>query len=127
MQTAAPLILQVEDEENIRKLISVNLEKRGYRVLEAHNGQQGLDHLRDVQPDLLILNMKLPDISGMEILEHLNEKDVPTTEIPVILISAYEIDKNQIQNQHPRVVKIFTKPFDVKEVIEFIYEIVPHQ
>jgi DNA-binding response OmpR family regulator len=125
MQQNAPLILQVEDEENIRKLITVNLVKRGYRVKEAYNGQEGLDNLRAQTPDLLILNILLPDMSGLDILDELNGESPPPSGFPVIIITASPINTERILHNYPRVAKIFTKPFEVMEVIEFIYQILP--
>jgi two-component system, OmpR family, alkaline phosphatase synthesis response regulator PhoP len=125
MQRSVPMILHVEDEENIRKLITVNLIERGYQVVEAFNGQEALDNLRDQTPDLMILNIKLPDISGLDILEHLDDKNIPSSDVPVVLMTATDVDKDQIVSQHPRIVKIFTKPFDVKEVVDFIHEKLP--
>ena len=125
MQHNAPLILQVEDEENIRKLITVNLVQRNYQVVEAFTGQDGLDQLRDQTPDLLILNIRLPDMSGLYILDQMDGKSLPLSDFPVIIISAFLIDTELILSQYPRVARIFTKPFDVKEVIGFIYQILP--
>jgi two-component system, OmpR family, alkaline phosphatase synthesis response regulator PhoP len=125
MQQRVPTILQVEDEENIRKLITVNLVERGYHVVETYDGQQGLDYLRDQKPDLLILNILLPDISGLDLLDQLDENSAQFSDLPVILITASEVDKNRIVNEHPRVIRIFTKPFDVKEVVDFIHQKIP--
>ncbi len=125
MQQYAPLILQVEDEDNIRKLITVNMVQRGYRVLEACTGQQGLQLLREQIPDLLILNIKLPDMSGLDILDHLNNNSLPSSDFPVIIITAFPIDTEMILSQYTRVAKIFTKPFGIKEVIDFIHEKTP--
>jgi DNA-binding response OmpR family regulator len=125
MQQYAPLILQVEDEDNIRKLITVNMVRRGYRVVEACTGLQGLQALRDETPDLLVLNIKLPDMSGLDILDHLNDNSLPASDFPVIIITAFPIDTEMILRQYTRVAKIFTKPFDIKEVIDFIHENTP--
>lgn len=125
MGQTAPLILQVEDEENIRKLITVNLVQRSYQVVEAFTGQEGLDQLRDQTPDLLILNIRLPDMSGLDILDQMDGVSLPTSDFPVIIITAFVIDTDSILHQYPRVARIFTKPFDVKEVIRFIYQILP--
>jgi DNA-binding response OmpR family regulator len=125
MQQNAPLILQVEDEDNIRKLITVNLVRRGYRVVEACDGQEGLQLLRNLTPDLLILNITLPDMSGLDILDRLNDNSLPPSDFPVIIITASPVDTGMILRQYTRVAKIFTKPFDIKEVIDFIHENTP--
>jgi DNA-binding response OmpR family regulator len=125
MQQAVPTILQVEDEENIRKLLTVNLVQRGYNVVEAFTGEQGLEEIRNQTPDLLILNIRLPDMSGLDILDQLKDDSLPPSNFPAIIITAFVIDTQSVLRQYPRVAKIFTKPFDVKEVIEFIQQILP--
>jgi DNA-binding response OmpR family regulator len=125
MKQNAPLILQVEDEENIRKLITVNLVQRGYRVIETYNGRQGLEELHRQTPDLLILNMGLPDMSGLDILDQLNGNLSPSSDFPVLIITASLVDTEAIMHRYPRVAHIFIKPFDVKSVIEMIQNLLP--
>jgi DNA-binding response OmpR family regulator len=125
MQQHAPLVLQIEDEENIRKLITVNLVQRGYRVVEAWNGQEGLQQLRAQTPDLLVLNLMLPDMSGLDVLDHLNDNSLPPSDFSVIIITATLVDTEEIIRRYPRVIKIFIKPFDVKEVVELIHQKLP--
>jgi DNA-binding response OmpR family regulator len=127
MQQNAPLIMQIEDEENIRKLMSVNLVQRGYRAVEAHNGEDGLEQIRAQTPDLLILNIRLPDMSGLDVLDHLDDNSPPYPDFPVIIITASLLDTEAITTHHPRVKKIFTKPFDIKDVVHFIQEEVPNE
>ncbi len=110
-------ILVVEDEPNVRKLVAVNLVQRGHRVLEAENGQQALEHLNDQKPALLILDIKLPDLSGWDILDYLSSVPVLSTDLPVLVMTASPVDQNIILNQYPCVVDILVKPFNTDKLI----------
>jgi CheY-like chemotaxis protein len=80
-------ILLIEDEMNIRLFVAANLEARGYRVLEAETGAQGLDTLRTAAPDVLILDMALPDMTGLDVLAQMAAAPALST-IPTILMTA---------------------------------------
>lgn len=80
-------ILIVEDDANIRKLISVNLTARGYEVIEARDAHEGLARLRDASPAMLLLDIKLPDMSGWEVLKIMTD-DAAYHPVPVIIITA---------------------------------------
>jgi DNA-binding response OmpR family regulator len=115
------MIHVIEDEENIRKLVTVNLTRRGHEVVEASNAKEALTHLEHLKPDLMILNIKLPDLSGLEILDHLDRKFPSSINSPVILITGTMIDNAAILARYPRVIRIFTKPFDINELIAFVH------
>lgn len=112
-----PTILVVEDEPNVRKLVTVNLAQRGYRVLEAENGQQALEHLYDQKPALMILDIKLPDLSGWDILDQLGSVPDLFADFPVLVMTASPVDQNTILNQYPCVVDILVKPFNTDKLI----------
>jgi CheY-like chemotaxis protein len=114
-------ILVVEDEPNVRKLVSVNLIQRGHRVLEAENGQQALERLNDQKPELLILDIKLPDLSGWEILDHLAGVPSPTTDFPVLVMTASPVDQNAILDQYPSVFEILVKPFNTDKLVAAVH------
>ena len=86
-------VLIVDDEKNIRVLYKEIFEKEGYNVIVASNGKEGLDACKKNKIDLVILDIRLPDMDGMEILGRLSkEKNVP----PVILNSAYAGYENNV-------------------------------
>ena len=110
-------ILIIEDEANIRKLISVNLVARGYDVIEAEDAQEGLARLRDASPAVLLLDIKLPDMSGWEVLQIMT--DDPTYHaIPVIIITASlgNINPDYAIYKNKNLRKILKKPISIQEL-----------
>jgi CheY-like chemotaxis protein len=112
-----PTILVVEDEPNVRKLVVVNLIKRGYQVLEAANGQQALEHLYHHKPALMVLDIKLPDLSGWEILDRVNSGPMLSADFPILVMTASQVDHRLVLNQYPAVVEILVKPFNTDKLI----------
>ena len=87
---ATPLrILVVEDEERIRQFLQRGLSYEGYRVDIAEDGQTGLEIARDQPPDLVLLDIHLPDVDGLSVCHELNDA-ADTCDIPVIVLSAME-------------------------------------
>jgi len=79
-------ILVVDDEESLRKVIASKLTQRGYRVLQAENGLQGLETAREHLPDLIISDVYMENMNGFIMVEMLRE-DPPTATIPVIMMT----------------------------------------
>ncbi|MGH7783202.1 MAG: response regulator, partial [Candidatus Binatia bacterium] len=80
-------ILVVEDEPDIRKLVQYNLAQERFKVLEAEDGDQALKILQRVTPNLIILDLMLPGLSGLEICKLLREKS-QTNKIPILMLTA---------------------------------------
>jgi two-component system response regulator AdeR len=116
-------ILIVEDEPNVRKLVAVNLVQRGHQVLEAENGQQALEHLNGQRLALLILDIKLPDLSGWDILDRIITVPALSTNLPVLVMTASPVDQNTILNQYPCVAEIIIKPFNTDRLIKAIQRV----
>jgi DNA-binding response OmpR family regulator len=115
-----PTILVVEDEPNVRKLVAVNLTKRGHQVLEAETAQQALEHLHKQKPALMILDIKLPDQSGWDILDHLGSVPSLHVDFPVLVMTASPVDENIIFKQYPCVAEILVKPFNADQLISTV-------
>ena len=79
-------IMVVDDEENIRFLYKEEFEEEGFTVELAKNGEEALDKLPTIQPDLITLDIKMPGMGGIEVLKRIREKD---KHLPIILCSAY--------------------------------------
>ncbi len=86
METRQYTILVVDDEENIRWLYKEELEDEGYRITAAASGEEALDLVSELKPDLVIMDIKMPGISGVDALIKIKEID---KNIPVIICSAY--------------------------------------
>lgn len=108
-----PLILVVEDDKAIRKLITTTLETQGYRYHTAETGGSSILEAVSRQPDIIILDLGLPDIDGVEII-----KKVRTwSNIPIIVVSARSEDRDKIDSLDAGADDYLTKPFSVEELL----------
>ena len=82
-----PMVLVVEDEDALATLLDYNLEKEGYRVSAANDGEEGLAMLKEHKPDLLVLDWMLPHVSGIEICRQIRRKS-ELRDLPVIMLTA---------------------------------------
>jgi CheY-like chemotaxis protein len=116
-------ILIVEDEANIRKLMSVNLMARGYEVIEAEDAQEGLARLRDASPAMLLLDIKLPDMSGWEVLKIMTD-DPAYRPIPVIVLTASlgSINPDYALYKNENLRKVLKKPISIQELTQEVKE-----
>ena len=116
-------ILIVEDESNVRKLVTVNLVRRGHQILEAGNGQQALEHLYRQKLVLMILDIKLPDLSGWDILDRMTTVPTFSTNLPVVVMTASPLDPTTVLNKYPFVVDIIIKPFNTDRLITAVQRV----
>lgn len=112
-----PSILIIDDEPDICRLLQLTLVRHGYDVKYVHALNEGLLHLRSQQPDLLFLDIHLPDGSGLDALPVIR-KECPT--LPVITISAYDNGMEQQKALNAGATFFLPKPFSVKHVDELI-------
>jgi len=108
-------ILVVDDEVNIVELIKMNLEASGYDVIEAYTGMEAITKTNSFIPDLILLDLMLPDIDGMQLCQmlRLNEK---TKDIPIIMITAKSEETDKVQGLHMGADDYITKPFGIREL-----------
>ena len=111
---AARHILVADDDAAIRLLLRTVLEEEGYTVTEATEGQGALDGLKAGTYDLVLLDMRLPGMTGIEVLKGLREKE---GEVPAILMTAYGSPNIAIQASSLGAYSYITNPFDVDDVI----------
>jgi two-component system alkaline phosphatase synthesis response regulator PhoP len=114
----AKKILLVEDEKIIRDLLQKKLEKEGYNVLVAQDGQEGLELMRKEKPDLILLDIVMPKKGGLEVMEEMAE-DKELKNIPVIVISnsGQPVELDRAKNLGAKDWLIKTE-FDPQEVID---------
>lgn len=108
-------VLIIEDEMNIRLFVSANLEARGYRVFEAETGEDGLQLLREKSPDAVILDMLLPDMTGLDVLDKMATEQALKA-IPVILMTA-SINIGDA-GKYPNLVQHVMKPASVNVLLD---------
>ncbi|WP_100405750.1 response regulator [Bacillus solitudinis] len=110
-------ILVVDDQYGIRVLLSEILQKDGYQIFQAANGVQALNIVEKDKPDLVLLDMKIPGMDGLEILKRIKEKHA---EIDVIMMTAY--GELNLINEAMQLGAIthFAKPFDIDDIREVI-------
>jgi len=111
--TPGPLILLIEDEPQLRRFLRTTLTTRGFRLLEAENGQQGLMHATGHNPDLVLLDLGLPDMDGIEVVKRLRE----WSGVPVIVISARGQEDDKIKALDLGADDYLTKPFAAGELL----------
>ncbi len=109
-------ILVVEDEQDIRELIAFNLENEGYKILKAATGIEGLENARKHAPDLVLLDIMLPDVDGLEICKKL-KRDETTSDIPVIMLTAKSEDSDIISGLELGADDYITKPFSPRVLL----------
>ena len=113
-------VLVVEDETNVRKLVSVNLSERGHQLLEAQNGAQALAQLHAHLPALMVLDIKLPDFTGWELLDQISKDPSIKEDFPVLVITASITDAYLDRGRYPPVTEILIKPFSTTELLSAV-------
>jgi CheY-like chemotaxis protein len=116
---AAPTILVIEDYSDTRELLSVLLRRRGYNVIEAEDGLEGLLKAGGKYPDLVLLDLALPEMDGVEVARRIHEMP-KLFEIPIFVISAYLTEEIQADLRTLGCVGMFRKPFDADVLLENI-------
>ena len=113
-------ILVVEDELNIFKFVSVNLLSHGYRVSEARNGTDALSRLQASEPSLMVLDIKLPDITGWEVLRQMKREQLNKVEFPVLVMTASITDAYVDLEAYPNVREVLIKPFSSGKLLSAV-------
>ena len=109
-------ILLIEDDKNILELVKYNLEQEGFRVLTATRGNAGLEIALREKPALVILDLMLPEINGLEICKTLKQND-KTRRIPIIILTAKGTESDKIVGLELGADDYITKPFSPRELI----------
>jgi two-component system phosphate regulon response regulator PhoB len=109
-------ILVIDDEKDIVELISYNLQKNGWQVLGAETGEAGLALARDKQPDLIVLDLMLPGIDGLEVCRRLRQDDLTTT-IPIIMVTAKDSETDVVVGLEFGADDYIAKPFSPRVLI----------
>ncbi len=116
-------ILIVEDDEDIRKLLSIRLESQGFQVLTAVDGQEGLNKVLSEKPHLIILDLFLPRLSGEEVCKSVREsRDKTISSIPIIMLTAKRSEVDRIIGMVIGANAYIEKPFDPEQLLEQVHK-----
>jgi DNA-binding response OmpR family regulator len=110
---AEQTVVIVEDDPSISDLVELYLRQAGYRVLQAPSGERGLELVRDHQPDLVVLDIGLPGIDGLEVCRRLRA----TTSVPVLFLTARDGEVDRIVGLELGADDYVTKPFSPREIV----------
>ena len=108
-----PAILIVEDDRSIRNMIAVTLEAEGYTFYTAENGREALLASTSRQPDIVLLDLGLPDLDGVDVIQKIRS----WSDMPIIIISARSDDKDKVEALDAGADDYITKPFSVEELL----------
>ncbi len=125
MQDSKPkgLILLIEDEPQMLRLLRIILQSQGYRLVESSTGQDGLMQAATRAPDVILLDLGLPDIDGLEVTRRLRE----WSDVPIIVISAREQEQDKIKALDAGADDYLTKPFGAGELVARIRVAMRHK
>jgi two-component system phosphate regulon response regulator PhoB len=111
-----PLVLIVEDEAALMTMLRYNLEKQGFRVEEAGDGEEALNRINEVKPDMVLLDWMLPHLSGIEVCRQIRRRPA-TRELPVIMITARSEDQDAVRGLNTGADDYVTKPFSTEALV----------
>ncbi len=113
---AKPMVLIVEDEAPLLTLLRYNLEKQGFRVDEATDGQEALLRVAEARPDIILLDWMLPSLSGIEVCRQLRRR-AETRDLPIIMITARTEDQDAVRALDIGADDYIAKPFAMEQVL----------
>jgi DNA-binding response OmpR family regulator len=112
-------VLVVDDDPSVRKLLNQTLEMEGYEVSTAADGEEALEELPAAQPDVVVLDVMMPKLNGLDVLDRIR-RNPETSTLPVILLTAKSSKEDVWEGWQRGVDYYMTKPFDVEELLRFI-------
>ncbi len=116
--SSKPVVLTVDDEEHITELIAMGLGFNGFEVVRAATGRAALAAIDAHRPDLVILDVMLPDLDGFEVARRLRQNESMGTRVPVIFLTAKDTTADKVEGLRLGVDDYVTKPFSIEELIE---------
>jgi two-component system OmpR family response regulator len=113
-----PRVLVVDDEEHITELLSMGLTYNGFEVERVGSGRAALDAVEKRKPDLVVLDVMLPDLDGFEVARRLRQTEGAGTRVPVIFLTARDTTQDKVEGLRLGSDDYVTKPFSIEELIE---------
>ena len=124
MSAAPRRVLVIDDEPPIRKLLRVGLSAHGYQTVEASSGRSALELLREQPPDLVILDLGLPDMQGHELLRTMRARN---DKVPIVVLSSRDDETGKVQALDAGADDYVTKPFGMDELLARMRAALRHQ
>jgi two-component system, OmpR family, KDP operon response regulator KdpE len=124
MNAPSPKVLVIDDEPPIRKLLRMGLSAHGYEILEAPNGRISLELLEEKKPDLVILDLGLPDMQGLELLRMIRARNEG---VPIVVLSSRGDEAGKVQALDLGADDYVTKPFGMDELLARMRAALRHQ
>jgi DNA-binding response OmpR family regulator len=108
------VILVVEDDDDLRRVLALNLERHGYQVEQAADGEEGLRIARELQPDLVVLDLMLPKLDGRHVCRLIRARD---EDIPILILTALDREVDVVNGLDDGADDYMTKPFSLRELL----------
>lgn len=124
-ESQGPLVAIIEDEQDLVHILKFSLERAGYAVITADNGETGLELVRQRRPALIVLDIKMPRMNGYQVLAQLNQ-DAELSSTPVIVITSVTSEENISDEEWARkleVARFLTKPFEPEAFVEIVKQV----
>jgi DNA-binding response OmpR family regulator len=122
-ETDVKRVVCVEDEPEMIDLIRLILSRKGFEVLGANGGKEGLSMIKEQKPDLVLLDLMMPDLDGWEVYQQM-KADKETTDIPVIVVTAKAQSIDKVLGLHiAKVEDYISKPFSPQELIDSVDQV----
>ncbi|HAD81916.1 MAG: hypothetical protein A2509_02800 [Candidatus Edwardsbacteria bacterium RIFOXYD12_FULL_50_11] len=115
----AKKIMVVDDEPYIARVIKFKLEQEGYTVISANDGQSGLQKIKEEKPDMVLLDVMMPGLSGYEVCQKIRE-DAELAGIPVVILTAKGQERDREQGLSMGASDYITKPFSPNRLLELV-------
>ena len=117
-------ILSIEDDPEMRGLLQLILERKGHHVIGVKRGELGLELLKSLKPDVLLLDLMLPDVDGWVIYREI-KADAELSAVPVVIVSARDQKQDEAAGFHVVGNDIYVKkPFEIDDLLKAVYEVV---
>jgi two-component system cell cycle response regulator DivK len=114
-----PLVLYVEDNEYNRKIVRQLLSRTSYRLREAADGESALGMVREERPDLVLMDVQLPKMSGLEVTRRLR-KDPATADVPIIVVTSFALSGDDRRAMEAGASAYIAKPYSPRELLALI-------
>jgi len=116
-------VLYIEDEEDTLQLVTIMLESHGYEIVGAPSGEQGLKAMKEDKPDVVLLDLMLPGISGKGVYQKMKADD-DLKDIPIVLLTAWDTSSNKFGLDASLVEGYLLKPFDGRDLLDTLAQVI---